>query len=803
MRTLFRIRALNVLFFLASAISGLALAASTSVRVLGKSPFTILGYTLAALWSIVVYLALVYLIAPKARSWGIRSCLLLAVIIGSTAAVVAMHYPVNDLVMPIWERGAGLREGRPIETRNWKSWEQSEPAVLLRATNDPTNPKAKHLWRIVAKPRVTSSVAGLHVFKLTQPEERLSKDGLAVSFKADLKGVWKTLDNLELHLALRADQRKWHTVAVEVPSGSQQLAVEVTPGPLGSSITRDHIFLAPVEFVPAPVFGFFSPLQMVKIFIWANLFWMITIFVFLCDWLMSAPAGAKSAGSELRGCFLSKRELRVFYTVLVVTLLAKAPVFSLGYSRDDYLLVNLERMGGASQGRFGSLLSGELLARLGFDHFHASFVSAFGAIAALSLLGVFVVRHWRIVRFFWPSVAVACIVANYPSTVGIFTFRSALINYILALGPFLLLLMPRRWRHGYILAGALIFAFSLSVYQIIINYAIMIVLVSCAVSLVRYFIVLSKSRRGRRLNFLGQIFSVQTKNTGLFACIVLGCVLYWIALQIGKLSGAIRGLASRTEIAGVSDLLARVQWASEQLPRVFLSRALLLPDLTVQLLCFVLVMALVGLVYKAGPTARHRMLAVPCTVLLLAGSAAWGLGINLFLKNSAGTMVPRLVAHVGIFWAGVFAIAYLCSSARTKKLLIAVSAVLCVSFLGMNNRVLIEQLRLNNRDAHKASRMIGRLETLPGFVDMNALTVVGSLRGRQRHERKSLATGSRYHPRTAFVREKHTILREISGYELKWVSTDAASEYCRGVGPWPGPESVTILDELGVICLGD
>lgn len=129
--------------------------------------------------------------------------------------------------------------------------------------------------------------------------------------------------------------------------------------------------------------------------------------------------------------------------------------------------------------------------------------------------------------------------------------------------------------------------------------------------------------------------------------------------------------------------------------------------------------------------------------------------------------------------------------------------MLLLSFAGTNNLVLSEQFRINSRDLATASRMIARLEAEPGFPDAKKLAVVGRWREYPLH---FLTTGKGDLNISGFGQwwSRANLIREVSGYRLAEPGPEdvvRAETYCHGAQPWPDPSSITVLDDIAVICL--
>jgi hypothetical protein len=132
-----------------------------------------------------------------------------------------------------------------------------------------------------------------------------------------------------------------------------------------------------------------------------------------------------------------------------------------------------------------------------------------------------------------------------------------------------------------------------------------------------------------------------------------------------------------------------------------------------------------------------------------------------------------------------------------------VATLIVLSFIGADNRILSDQVRLNARDTLRANRILERLESLPGFPGVAFVAVDG----KDWHYPLGYSTTDHDLNISAFGAEwsQVAILREVSGYDLK-VTNDPgqlalAATLCRSVKPWPDPRSVMIRDHLAVVCL--
>ncbi|HEX4966692.1 MAG TPA: glucosyltransferase domain-containing protein [Thermoanaerobaculia bacterium] len=501
---------------------------------------------------------------------------------------------------------------------------------------------------------------------------------------------------------------------------------------------------------------------------------------------------------------------RLFLLTLATTVLAKGASLLPGYSIDDYgsvvddapsLALLLYKKG--RRGRFGSALLNWLLHFFQLDPAHAKFFFTVCALVATALFAALVVRYWNLDRKGWLAPAMAAIVANHPYTAEIFTFRMSLGVLVFPFAILSLLLAPRRWSPRGVAMGSLLFAVALSIYQVALHYLLMIVGTGAAIWLARYLLLGRAAGWPRRVVSLFSLSRlVRHRNSALFAIAIFGTGLYSaLTIVLTRVLGV--SPASRTEILPISQWGERAWVVARELYHRLLAADPLLSHLTQGMLLLVLLAALAGLFLHRGTwlAGRPWLLATTVTALLFA-SLLWSLGVLLLLTEF--WPATRVLSHIGVFWAGTLAIAYLGARRWARAALGALAVLIVLSFIGANNRIFSEQLRLNLRDAAKANRIIARLEAMPGFEAVDLLAIDGvrwdypARFGTTDHDMNISAFGATW--------AQGALLSEISGYRLEAAEDEpnlaVAAAYCRTVKPWPGPQSITIQGHLAILCLG-
>jgi hypothetical protein len=504
---------------------------------------------------------------------------------------------------------------------------------------------------------------------------------------------------------------------------------------------------------------------------------------------MSKPPSA-AAHTRLR---LGPAGWRVFCVALAAGALAKGGAFLPIYSIDDFqFLLNeplFDRM--VSDGRPGQAAIMSLFSALGFKSLDAPLLSTTLGLVAFALLGTGLVRHWGIPTRGWLPLAVACLIAVHPYSTEIFTFRMALGTYSIAIVLLALLLLHRRWSRRGILGGALSFALALSIYQSVIHFAVMAALMATAIRLGR----LRRGAGGRSFPRLGH------RHYGFIASVVLGTGIYLVA-AVGAAAVSGRPTSPRTQLLSPVNVGPRLEAAAEVLRYRLWQADPLVAVAVKRLLLALLAAALVSIAVRSRPWGdRRRLAAAVAVVILLACGVAWTLGLSWVLAEF--WPVPRTLSHIALLWSAALAIAMVGAPPAARRLLAGVAGLALLAFVGTDNRILSEQQRINRRDAATAIRIVARFETLPNLDKVARLAFVGSLSGYSH----AMGTHDMDLNLSAFAAAWSPVplVLETSGYS--WIPIKGpkgrapAVEYCRGVAPWPGPQSVAVQGDLAIVCL--
>jgi hypothetical protein len=190
------------------------------------------------------------------------------------------------------------------------------------------------------------------------------------------------------------------------------------------------------------------------------------------------------------------------------------------------------------------------------------------------------------------------------------------------------------------------------------------------------------------------------------------------------------------------------------------------------------------------------------------------LALLLLLPASLGVIipfedwypVPRVIAHVAIIIGLIFLVADSCmqdsGSRFLKSTIFLFRIIVLVGFILLSNQILTDQQRINQWDKMMANRIISRLEMHPNFSNVKFVHINGGSSGFPAKLRTMQGdmNVSAFSPAWSKV----PLLTEVSGYRLEKAKGSRAAigkAYCEARQPWPHAESITIDNDLAIICL--
>jgi hypothetical protein len=494
---------------------------------------------------------------------------------------------------------------------------------------------------------------------------------------------------------------------------------------------------------------------------------------------------------------LSSDERKLLLFALLVGVAARWNSLSLGYSVDDYgYFATNASYGGfserallSSDGRFGMAWLGEILVFIGISFPQAMALGSLLLSAALAWLAVLTSR----LSGFAPRTAftyIAIVVIScFPYQAEYFSFKEgggvySFAFFLVGIG------LAIRGRSLRSIAGSSACLFlSLTMYQT----GLFIFLTVVAMGFCVRFAVSEEPSMLVRLR--DALRAVQLPQR--LAVAVASLALYYLVAKITWISGVQPNV--RTALIGLGDLSARTVQIVRLAGTILWKQE---PIITSGWKASVLGLFLVALtvcLIRSKLRAAH-LISFTILPLLLSGMV---LAPTLPLKT--WWPVPRSLPQVSWLWAYVIYVSGHVLGRFARPLLpiaVAISVVLSLALVSMNNRVLGDQQRLNIRDRELANRIVGRMEMMPGFASVTHVRIVGGTWGYP----NPIQTLDGDLNMSAFFPEfsKLPLLNEISGYNF--TSTYSAAErakqdaVCRANAKWPDMASIQITGDTALVC---
>ena len=478
----------------------------------------------------------------------------------------------------------------------------------------------------------------------------------------------------------------------------------------------------------------------------------------------------------------------VFSVLFLLACVTRAiPAVNVIYSVDDYVHAQAGAWSTlATQylqaGRPTSALIAKAFSILGLERISSGPWGIVVYNASLAALAISVLRIWRIPFTSIAAYIVGLIVVLHPYNVELATF--APITGVVGVG-YMLCAFALRWAERtdiWFAAGIGVFSLSLGVYQICLNFLLVVWLIACVLKLLQ-----------------------QPKNLSIFQCardfpwriLMLGLVGTLCYLGLSKIVLWITGMpaverAVLIDIEQIPSRIAEVVNTIVMIIGVGEPHRPLLPVIAPA-------MGLCVLILLFSHTLYNRYWSKSLSLIIALGLAS---AASVGVTAVAGIYwpVPRALASACFLWAGVWCVGFHMFSGLRLRATVLLGVLLVAVFAFSNSKVLIDQLRMNARDAHFCSRIIARLEATPGFSGVRRIAVIG---GPWTYESRISTTigdmniSSRMPPQT-----RVPMLNEISGYDFAEASSEEisrATDYARAHRAWPDIESILIDGELAII----
>jgi len=492
-------------------------------------------------------------------------------------------------------------------------------------------------------------------------------------------------------------------------------------------------------------------------------------------------------------------ERRSFYVALALVAIARAQAaFDFTYSVDDYrvIITGFHTVDARIllEGRFGTYWLSRVFDIVGFDPTRAPLITIVASIFLSVWAANVILRLWSYELTPAIRTMLLVVIAAHPYTAEILTFRNIAIYHVLSFTLGAAAILIARLSPGRLAASILLFAASLTFYQVPLNYVSIFICFDLALRIIRSLVGKSETP-----------IAFSLKDRSFYARLITfwaGFILYFICLKIANHGLEPHPFAIPIELSQVPERLRT--WGVDLLVGHFLTGTVydnpLVPK-AIMMIPLLFVGATLFELLRRSPHHFGRSILASAVALItpvLAGLAM--LGIPLFFTII--WLPSRVMASIGVIWAGVAVTALLVQLVIPRQVYAIALGVIVFSFIAQNNQVFIDQGRVGVRDHNLAIRLIAKLEEQPNYSDMKALAVVG----RRADIGGSIATSTHGFNDSNFEYSWATapMLSELSGIPLRPANApenEAAQAYCKDRPAWPARGALVIQGELAIVCL--
>ena len=486
-----------------------------------------------------------------------------------------------------------------------------------------------------------------------------------------------------------------------------------------------------------------------------------------------------------------------FIIAFGILLAARASlVFPLNYSSDDYGWGFTDIKGAyhlfAQEGRLVLYFFNRFVDYLGSDF---PFLGAFWPIAtsvAYTFFGFALRNLWMKESPSFPAIIMVLIFSTFPYHCELIIFHIALPAIFICLISAGISFYFLKGRNESLIYATLLMVVAIS-YQLFIPY----IATACLISLL---VELCRNLDNIKINHS----SIKIAISRIFSYFVPLLIAVVCSLILAKVTTLISGFepSSRMQMATIKDAPDKAIILVKQLQYFLLRSEIMLP-LALKVLQVSLIFIFVWEAFKKiliGSEKKSQDIFLSVLILLCIGIAfALTVAPYLLIKESMVHMSLRALSSFGVFWAGVFAMAWIVSDAKLRKTVAVLGALLVFGYCMKVSQYSVDFARLNMREKLFANRVMERISLLPTFEQVRTVVFVGLGSGYLREDLKSPVETSFFYPYNAVA-----VLSEISSRffeEPTKADIARAKELSAGMSLWPHPESVVVDENLVVILI--
>ncbi|GER13365.1 glucosyltransferase domain-containing protein [Variovorax boronicumulans] len=509
----------------------------------------------------------------------------------------------------------------------------------------------------------------------------------------------------------------------------------------------------------------------------------------------------KTLPQRIRNCF-EDQQIRLFFVLFGVALLARGGMFLRGFAVDDYSygrgFSDFDRELIQTQGRFLLVALASAIDSLGVN-LNDIYWSLAGVSLALQVaLVMSVLRFAGIINRTGVGLAAALMVAH-PYLAEILTFRMVLPGYCLAalltIIAMEVLQNPRAGRYARFIISVIATVAMLFIYQGFLNY----LAVALVFALLHDSLSKDAAATTARTLTAGQQRAVEL----LLVCIA--SAFGFLTIMTGLKHFDVIELTGRAKLVQFNEIPERILQFRELLFKVYWRAepvAAQWPKLLIACMMAVSIVVIFIEGIRAPSSLRRKVILLGALVALMPLTA----GVILLFRD--WWPVPRVLVQASLIIGFVVLLGWSLLRERFPRMPSAFFTVpvlvLTVSFIFKNNQIFADQQRLNSWDAMKVNRIVDRLEKNPAFDQVKTVFISGgkwAYPARLSTIQGDLNISALYPGYT-----KLPLFIEVSGYNFKPAAGEQKTEgeqICKQVAPWPSAESVTVIGSLAIVCLGN
>ena len=481
---------------------------------------------------------------------------------------------------------------------------------------------------------------------------------------------------------------------------------------------------------------------------------------------------------------------RILIYCFVGLILTRGAIFNDGLSVDDYTLGKSEEFDQTitlliSQGRIFTIPILWLfeLVNVNIANIYIPFCLVVLFSQALLITSLF--RFTQISNYKYSEWG-ALLSILHPYHTEILTFKGAMIIYACCMLIFVFGLEYYMLEYkNKLLILTIVFIVSIMIYQIVINYIFTIFLILLIV-----YITSATNEKN--------ILQVKRRIIGLSAA---GGVAIMLSGLTSAVLPRVLGIApeGRAQLISASDVTARIHDVAKLALKVYVLDEPMISR-PVKLLLLLILLISVYLISKNLLNSRHYTTCFG-VLGLIALYILCTPGIIVILR--AWWPVPRVINHSSFVYGALVIIALQnIKLIIVSRIIIASVIFVSVAFGLANAQILMDQLQINRWDAMQSNRLVARLELLSQFKNAKYLYIDG---GKWRYNSFLRTINgdmnmSAFYPKAS----KIALINHTSGYNFlpaNSMKIEIGHQYCLTVAPWPASDSVTIITDLGIVCL--